>query len=170
MIIDFFHETHNAEPTNAKFLTSNNLAIPKKGFLEMNGFDTSFKMAAGEDRDLCDRWRHHGFGIIFAPEVIVYHSHIMELSGFIRQHSNYGSGAFHFHRKRRDRGHARFFIEPLSFYLRLVLYPLMRGKNPRRLTLSILLMVSQAANAFGYFRERWRYRLLNQRRPDKAEI
>ena len=157
LIVDFFHDTHNAEPEQAKFWTSNNLAVPKKGFRAANGFDTTYQKAGGEDRDLCDRWRHHGFSIIFAPEVLVYHSHIMGLSAFIRQHCNYGSGAFHFHRKHRARWNRRVSMEPLS-YLKLVGYPFLKSKIRRKLTLTLLLLISQAANAFGYFREGWRDR------------
>jgi GT2 family glycosyltransferase len=154
LMVDFFHDTYNANPKQAGFWTSNNLAMPKKGFQAVNGFDITFKKAAGEDRDLCDRWCHHGFGIVFAPEVIVYHAHVMGLGGFVKQHYNYGAGAFRFHRRRRERRNTRFSIEPLSFYVRLVCYPFLGG-SPRKLSLSLLLTLSQVANAFGYFRE-WR--------------
>src|SRR5919109_3753697 len=48
------------------------------------GFDTTFRTS--EDRDLCDRWLHHAYRMIYAPEVIVSHAHPLTLRTFWRQH------------------------------------------------------------------------------------
>lgn len=54
-LIDFLYGYYNRDPENARFLTSNNMVLPLAGFLELGGFDESFRLAGGEDRDLCAR-------------------------------------------------------------------------------------------------------------------
>ena len=78
-------------------------------FHELGGFDVNFYLAACEDRDLCDRWRHHGLPLVYAPEAIVDHAHPLTLGKFYRQHYNYGRGAFIYHhlRKKRQSGRMR---------------------------------------------------------------
>ncbi len=115
------------------------------------GFDTSFALAAGEDRELCDRWRHLGHRIIYASEALVYHSHAMTLRKFWRQHFNYGCGAASFHQARGRRNLGDVKLEPLSFYLTLLRYPLSQGDGRRAIAMTTLLILSQAANAAGFF-------------------
>jgi len=59
-LIDYMYDYYNAAQPAPKFFTSNNLALPAAAFRELGGFDTSFPLAAGEDRELCDRWRFRG--------------------------------------------------------------------------------------------------------------
>jgi GT2 family glycosyltransferase len=111
LLIDFLYRCHNQRPGQARFLTSNNLVVPAERFRSIKGFDTSFHLAGGEDRELCDRWLHHGYGMIYAPEAIVYHAHSLTLNTFWRQHFNYGRGAFQFRRVRASRGSGRIKLE-----------------------------------------------------------
>ena len=46
---------YNADPLQARFFASNNMALPSERFHMIGGFDTTFPIAAGEDRELCDR-------------------------------------------------------------------------------------------------------------------
>lgn len=136
------------------FFTSNNMLMAREAFLELGGFDTSFPLAAGEDRELCDRWRVHGRPLRYHPPALVHHHHGLDLRRFWRQHRNYGRGAFRFHAIRQERGERRT-LEPASFYLRLIGYPLRQGRpTSRALAGAALLALSQAANATGYFHER----------------
>lgn len=64
-------------PEQAGFFASNNLAVPAIDFEKVVGFDTSFPLAAGEDRELCHRWLTARRGMFYAPELIVYHTHWM---------------------------------------------------------------------------------------------
>jgi hypothetical protein len=66
------------------------------------------------------------------------------------QHFHYGRGAFLYRKAqaRRTSGQIRF--EPLSFYTRLVLYPFSKMKGWRALALTLLLLLSQTANAAGF--------------------
>ena len=88
----------------------------------------------------------------YAPEAVVYHAHAMTLREFWQQHFNYGRGAFYFHRCRTQQRDALPAPEPLSFYKDLLRTPL-RQHGPRGLVYAGLLLISQIANAAGYFYE-----------------
>ena len=152
-LCDYLYRYYNADPENAQFLTSNNMAVPAEVFRSVNGFDTSFTLAAFEDRDLCDRLRRRGGRIVYAPEALVYHSHRMTLRRYWRQHFTYGRGAATFHKKHDDRAGAAT-PEPMSFYFNLVRFPFVQRGRSSALALSFLMVVSQVATALGFARER----------------
>ena len=85
LILDLVYAYYNADPSRARFFASNNLALPAKLFREIGGFNTTFRTS--EDRELCDRWRHCGFEMTYAPEAIIYHAHELTGASFLRQHS-----------------------------------------------------------------------------------
>jgi glycosyltransferase involved in cell wall biosynthesis len=153
LLIDYLYNYYNVNPNGKHFVTSNNIALPAKSFREINGFDKTFPFAGAEDREFCDRWQHHGHKIAYDPEVIMYHSHEMTLKSFLRQHFNYGRGAFHYHRIRARRTHRRIQMEPLWFYLNLVSFPFSQAKGGKAFLLSALLVLTQTANAAGFFWE-----------------
>jgi GT2 family glycosyltransferase len=152
LLIEYLYTYYNADPTRAGFLTSNNLALPAERFRAVGGFDATLRRAS-EDRELCDRWLSHGYGMVYAPEALVYHAHALTLRTFWRQHFNYGRGAFYFHWARARRGQTRVRVEPLTFYLSLLRYPSLQVQNRQALLLAALLMVAQVANAAGFFWE-----------------
>ena len=154
MLIDYLYTYYNADHNQGRFFTSNNLAMPIVKFNMLGGFDTGIPRAGGEDRDLCDRWLHHGYQMIYAPEVLVYHAHALTLDTFWRQHFNYGRGAFYFHQAHARRGQERIKVEPLPFYLNLLRYPFSQARGLQALLLAVLLGVSQMANAIGFLWER----------------
>jgi glycosyltransferase involved in cell wall biosynthesis len=154
IIIDMVYAYYNADPGRARFFASNNLALPASHFHAIGGFDATF--TTSEDRELCDRWLHHGYGMTYAPEVIVYHAHALTLRTFWWQHFNYGRGAFRFHRLRARRGSGRFRQE-LKFYTRmpsLLGYSLSQERGRRILVLSALLLIWQGANTVGFLWEK----------------
>lgn len=151
LLIDYLYEYFNADINHAQFFTSNNLALPAYQFFALGGFDTSFSKAAGEDREFCDRWRHHGFQVIFAPEVIMYHAHHLNIYTFWRQHFNYGHAAFRFHQITRWRRGEGMKVEPLTFYLKLLWYPFLHIKGYRKWGVMMLFLLSQIANTLGFF-------------------
>lgn len=153
-LIDYLCAYYNADPNQAHFITSNNLAVPADSFHAIGGFDMTFPRAGGEDREFCDRWLRHGYRMTYAKEVLVYHNHRLTFRAFWRQHFNYGRGAFRFHHLRAQRGSERIRLEPLSFYQNLLRYPLSQAPGRRALLLAVLLVVSQAANAAGFFWEK----------------
>jgi GT2 family glycosyltransferase len=159
LLCDYLYHYYNANPDDARFLTSNNMAVPADVFRSLNGFDTTFKLAAFEDRELCDRLRRRGGRILYAPEAHVYHSHHMTLRRYWRQHYTYGRGAATFHGKHDDQAGAAT-PEPVSFYANLVRFPFSQRSGRSRIVLAALMVVSQAATAVGFLRER-----LAPRRP-----
>jgi GT2 family glycosyltransferase len=128
-----------------RFVTSNNLAVPRARFLELGGFDERFPLAAAEDRDFCQRWLASGAEVVAADDAVVEHAHELTLGGFVRQHFAYGRGAYIY----RSRDAAARKRAPARFYRDLVTEPL-RRKSPRALRLSAALAVMQLATAAGY--------------------
>ena len=149
LLIDYLYKYYNCGPHRARFFASNNLALPADLFRAIEGFDTNFPCAAGEDRELCDRWRHHGYGMIYAPEVVVRHSHFLRYQSFCKQHFNYGRAALYFHQVRARRGQRRIKLEPLRFYLYLLRYPFLHLQPRQSILVAMLLLLSQVGNAAG---------------------
>ena len=153
LLIDYLYQYYNRVPHRARFLASNNLALPTDLFRAIEGFDTNFPYAAGEDREFCDRWLHHGYGLVYAPEVVVRHSHFLKFQTFCKQHFTYGRAALYFHKVRAERGQGHIKVEPLRFYLDLLRYPFMHLQAGRPKLLAILLLISQAVNTAGFCRD-----------------
>ncbi len=153
LLIDYLCAYYNADPNQAHFITSNNLAVPADSFHAIGGFDMTFPRAGGEDREFCDRWLNRGYRIIYAPEALVYHSHALTFRTFWRQHFNYGRGAFRFHQARSRRSQERIRPEPLSFYLNLPCHPFSQVRGREALLLAALLVMSQVANTAGFLWE-----------------
>ncbi|MEW6143672.1 MAG: glycosyltransferase [Thermodesulfobacteriota bacterium] len=148
LITDFLYSYYNRE--DAKFIASNNMALSREQFHKVGGFDTTFPLAAAEDREFCDRYLHLGYKTVYAPEALVRHAHPLTFDKFVKQHFNYGQGAHRFHNIRASRSPEGMKIEPMSFYTGLIFYP---WNTPCRnkTFLSLLIALSQAANAAGYF-------------------
>jgi len=150
-VVDYFLKA------GAPFFPSNNLALPRASFEEIGGFDVSFPLAAGEDRDLCAKCRQIGIPLASAPDAVVEHRHALLFGAFMRQHFNYGRGALVCRQLDSARNAPEFRIEPLRFYVDLVRAPFRANRHSRgRLRIAALLLASQLANAAGYFREQFR--------------
>ena len=159
LLIEFLYEYYNVDDGTGRFFITSNLAFPSDAFRALGGFDASFPLAAAEDRDVCDRWREAGGTMVYADDAVVHHAHALRLGSFCRQHFNYGRGAYHLHRARARRGEMPLRVEPLSFYTRLVAYPLGRSAAPRSFALAALTALSQWVYVSGYFSERLRSRV-----------
>jgi GT2 family glycosyltransferase len=152
-LIDYLYGYYNAIGDRAQFFTSNNFALSAEAFQQIGGFDTTFSLAAGEDREFCFRWLNTGGRALYAPEVTVYHSHALTLGKFWRQQFNYGRGAFLFgeivskHGAKGKRQHP-------SFYLNLLTYPFFHAAGIQKLLIAALFLVSQAGIAAGLFWEK----------------
>jgi GT2 family glycosyltransferase len=160
-LVSHLYEYFNRD--DPRFFCSNNLATARAPFLAMGGFDADFPFAAGEDRDLCDRWHLAGHPMCYAEDAIIYHAHHLDLRGFWRQHHRYGRAAAHYHElfaARRDRGVK---VEPAKFYLDLLRRPFHEMPPLQAAACSGLLVVSQVANASGFFLEMLRRRLSGPR-------
>lgn len=165
LLIEFLYDYYNVDETGGRFFITSNLALPTQTFRQIGGFDTTFPLAAGEDRDLCDRWREAGLRMVYCDDAVVHHAHSLSMRSFCRQHFNYGRGAFHLHRARARRGEGPLRVEPANFYTRLVGFPLGRVEGARALALSALMALSQAVYVSGYVSERVRSRV-----PSSASV
>ncbi len=150
-IIDFVYARYNDDLRQPRFFASNNLALPADRFKAIGGFDRALRTS--EDRELCERWLHQGYRMIFAPEVVIYHSHVLTFGTFWRQHLNYGRGAFCFRRKLAQRDKKPIRLDSKSFYLNMFRYPFSHARKWSALWLSVLLMISQLASAIGFMSE-----------------
>ncbi len=148
LIVDLVYDHYNAQPRQAQFFATNNLALSAAQFRTLGGFDTNFRTS--EDRDLCDRWAGAGYQIVFVPDAVVYHAHNLSFSTFWMQHIGYGRGARHFYltHQLRDRGSSTI---SCNFYWRLLqqLPRALRGKL-RPWYLTFLMAVWQLANFVGF--------------------
>jgi len=152
-LIEYLYSYYNAKSDQARFFTSNNLALTADHFRRIGGFNTFFPRAAAEDREFCDRWLRHGFRMTYAPEALIYHAHRLTLHSFCRQQFNYGRGAFRFHQFRARRRLDYFRFEPLSFYVNMLRYPLAEIQGRKKYLVLALIVLSQEANAVGFFWE-----------------
>ncbi len=152
-LIDYLYEYYGNRAQGV-FFASNNIAMARSHFLDIGGFDVSFPLAAAEDRDLCDRWQQHRYPMIYAPEAKIDHAHTLSLRAFWWQHFGYGRGAFHFHSVRAQRTQDKIKVEPISFYLNLLAYPLKQGVGIFQISLSGLFLLSQMATTAGFFWEK----------------
>ncbi len=147
LIIDAGYAWHNGDPQDARFLTSNNVAVPAAGFREVGGFDPAFMTS--EDRDLCDRWVASGRRIHYLADALVEHAHELTLRSFCRQHLAYGRGAFRFHAEHARRTGRRVRVEP-RFYLGLHRRALRHRGGPSGTQLQLALLLWHAANLAGF--------------------
>jgi GT2 family glycosyltransferase len=143
-----YHWYHEQGRGQLPFFTTNNLAMSRRDFERIGGFDVSFTFAS-EDRDISDRGAHAGLELVYAPEAIVRHAHDLDLRQFITQHFRYGEGAARFHTARASRRRDRVRLEPPSFYLGMMGSP-MSDHVQRPLSAIALLFLSQSASFLGF--------------------
>ncbi len=150
VLVEFLHQHYNRDWRDARFFTSNNIAARRDVFLGHGGFDATFVLSAGEDRDLCARWRERGGHLVYVPEARVGHAHDLTLAKFCTQHYRYGKGAATYWQARRRVSGAGLTVEPPGFYWSLLRYPLQHRPMPSAVTILMLLGIAQVANACGF--------------------
>ncbi len=156
LLVDYLTAWHRRE--KRPFFASNNLALPAESFRKIGGFDTSYRLAAGEDREFCRRWRENGLRMIHVPEAVVRHSHALTFTSFFRQQFQYGRGAAQFHRDAQPKRHGGPLPMPLSFYLDLFRCAPTSDGERGRWTRSFLVTFSQLAVASGFAWDRCQVR------------
>jgi GT2 family glycosyltransferase len=152
-LCSYLYEYFQSGADSMAFFTTNNICCRRDDFLALNGFDENFPTAASEDRDFGMRWRDAGGTLRYEDRAVVDHYHDLSLSGFWRQHSNYGRGARQLHLSLDSRGDARPKIEKVGFYTGLLFHPLRRGGR-RPLAQVFLMGLSQVAMVAGYAQAR----------------
>lgn len=167
LIVEVGYVYHNSDPDRARFFTANNLAIPADRFHELGGFDVTFGTTASEDRELCGRWQHHGYRMIYAPEVVVEHAHTLRWHTFCRQHFNYGRGVIRLQQARVRQGWRLFSPDP-HYYRMLLQAPFARFPFWQAVGLAALLFWSQAITMGGMISEWIRQR--REKLTDSSEV
>ena len=155
LLIDYLYTHYNQTESRARFFTSNNFAMAAELFWQVGGFDESMPLAAGEDREFCDRWLDRNLGMIYLPRAVIFHHHSLHLSSFWRQHFNYGRGAWLYRSLRSQRKSEAVKLESPRFYWQLMGFPLTMARDIRAYLLTGMLCFTQAANATGFFYERF---------------
>ncbi len=154
-IIDYLYAYYHTPLRAGRFLTSNNLALPRARFVELGGFDEGFPRAGAEDRELCERWLQRGWPMHYLPAARVRHAHQLDLVGFLSQHFKYGRGNWRFHAVCEQRSQV---YQPAGFYLGLLRHPLRQEAAPRAWLEVGLTAMAQASTAAGFFWEQLRAR------------
>jgi GT2 family glycosyltransferase len=158
MIVDLAYRQFNPTPKTATFFCSNNFAMPVRRFLELGGFDDqNFRLAGGEDRDFCTRWRQREWRLRYVEDAVIRDYHRLSLGKFWKQCFHYGRGAWTYHRLEKLRGENSLVRDSgLHFNLPRRLFPLWRQLPWRsRLATIPLLAVWQLANLLGFFYQSW---------------
>ena len=135
-----------------RFLPGLNFAFARDRYLALGGCDPRFGRLGAEDRDLADRWRLAGGGLAGCPDAVVRHEHRGTFAGFVRQHVNYGRGAWRYHSLRRGRHSGRMTDDVrLHWTLGRHLGPPLRLLDRRMRAKTVLLLGTwQIANAVGF--------------------
>ena len=154
-LLDFvYHWQESKASGSLRFFAASNLAVSRLRFESLGGFSSAFPFAAAEDRDFCARWIERGWELVHEPYAQVMHSHHMSLFGFCSQHFTYGRGARTFHAARAARAAGAWKPGPWGFYDGMIQHSMRRsGSVSRKVALAMLVGLSQAANAAGYFWE-----------------
>ena len=84
MILDTVYAHYNANPHDAHFFASNNIAMAAELFRSLGGFDPDFRTS--EDREFCDHWRARGLRISYAPAAVIHHAHPLNARSLWEQH------------------------------------------------------------------------------------
>jgi GT2 family glycosyltransferase len=158
VVCDMAYNFYNTDPASPRFFASNNMAVPADRFRAIGGFLGGAFRVASEDRELCDRWRHAGYALAYAPDAVVEHAHDLGLRSFCKQHFRYGRGAMRYHQIRARRGSGRFW-QDASFYLHLprLLRQASQGLSRWQIaTVVPRLILWQICNVAGYVYERRR--------------
>lgn len=148
LLLDYLREHYSPTQKLGGFFATNNFAVPRKTFLDLDGFHPALRF--GEDREFCYRWASRGYPFVFAPEAIVYHANELRLCSFLHLHFSYGGGTFQFRRRCAANGLGPVKLSPPSWYLNLVLSGIRAHSSPRGLVLSLLLLATQAACSAGF--------------------
>ena len=154
LLIDYLYDYYNVQRNSPLFFASNNIALPREVFEKIGGFNTDFPLAAGEDREFCDRTLQEGYSLKYVPEAKITHAHYLTLKKFWRQHFNYGRGAYFFHQIRAERLETKMKVEPLVFYVNLLTYPFKEKSLGEGVLIASLFWISQVANVMGFFKQK----------------
>ncbi len=151
LILEMVYEHFNRDPENAYFFASNNMAMRRSKFIELNGFDNSF-YEASEDREFCDRWRLENHSLRWIPSATLEHHHHQNFIKFTELHLRYGRGARRYKRLREARKSGDMALD-LDFHHRVPGLAWSKRKKFKPITfikVAVLLIYWEAINSTGF--------------------
>src|ERR1041385_5062606 len=89
-----FINTMARNNSRSSFLTSNNIAYRSAAIAGAGGFDERFRRAGGEERAVNWKIIVQGGKSSLRPDIVIEHYHRLGLRSFLRQHRDYGRGAY----------------------------------------------------------------------------
>lgn len=152
LLIDFLYQFQRN--TDDQFFTSNNFSLLKSDFDRLGGFDCTFHTSAGEDREFCVRLKKNGIKLAFNSQIVVEHDHFLTLNKFIKLHKKYGRAAISYRQSATSQEINISKNIKIGFYVYLISYPfkLHYISLRRKITISLLLALSQFCVAWGYLK------------------
>jgi GT2 family glycosyltransferase len=75
--------------SEAEHIPGCNMAFRRSALLEVGGFDPVFSVA-GDDVDICWRFREHGLKLGFSPGAVVFHHRRASVAAYWKQQAGYG--------------------------------------------------------------------------------
>ena len=171
-LVSFLYEHSDAHEGGVEFFTSNNMACRAEHYVELGGFDETFPLPAAEDRDFGLRWHAAGGELIYAPQAVIGHVHKLDLSSFVRMHSNYGRGARHLRAISTDRPEGPVRFKGPGFYMSMLGHPfrLKRSKPFARAGLLALAQLATVRGAIMGVEQKKRTRILGRTSVQRSEI
>ncbi len=151
-LLHAFSEDENRAAPMSRFAASNGLALRRADFQKCGGFDPSFPLAAGEDREFSTRWIAAGFHISELKEAALEHHFPKSFLALMKQQWRYGRGVFHYQMRVHPSRAPR--IRRMSFYLRMLAQPFRQYGFRKGSLIGLLSLLSQGMIACGYLRER----------------
>jgi len=154
LLVSFLYQYFKNTPWY--FFTSNNFLVDKQSFINMGGFDESFKTSAGEDREFCIRWKHFGHSMHYCNQALIWHAHDQNFHSFRNMHFKYGKASVTFMDKTKELKVPKIPFR-IQFYLQLLSYPfqIKRFTFFRKCRIFMLMFLSQIMTAIGYFMSRF---------------
>jgi GT2 family glycosyltransferase len=153
ILIDYIYSTYDRQKSIPKFFTSNNMALTREMFLSVNGFNSNFRLAAGEDREFCEKLLSRGYNLLYDPQAIIYHEHNLNFKSFCKQHFNYGRGRVVFNKIYRQRTSDSLSYSSLFFYIQLLKYPFSQDLKHPSFLIFLILIISQISTLLGIIKE-----------------
>jgi len=136
------HLADHSRRGGAPFAPTSNVAL-RRDLVDGLRFDESFPLAAGEDREWCDRLATAGHRLEWAPDAWVDHHQELSARGFWDQQVRYGRGAAHLRRRGAHR------VQGPRFHLGLLRRAAAEGAG-----VVARVVLAQVAVATGLARER----------------
>jgi GT2 family glycosyltransferase len=138
---DFLFDYLRVPNGDAYLIISNNAAYEIEAYRALGGFNSAFRTAAAEDRELSHRMISAGYRQTYWPEAQVWHDHPLTWRSYMELQFRYGRGGRVFRRELRRAGLSRRIGQRRRPMLHWVLAKRMwRDRLPARMWLMAALM------------------------------